>query len=130
MDSGLGMIRPGFLSEAERNELRALARDGLSEGRVVRRANALVLLNDGWSCAEVAAALLLDDDTVRSWQRLYQERGLTGLVVFHQGGSEGHLTCEQEAALVEWVRANLPRSTQVIGAWIHKSCGIDYSRAA
>src|SRR5712671_3535513 len=61
------MIRPGFLSKAERNELRALARDGRSEGRIVRRANAVVLLNDGWSCAEVATALLLDDDTVRRW---------------------------------------------------------------
>ena len=123
------MIRPGFLSAAERNELRALARDGLSEARVSRRANALVLLNDGWSCTEVATALLLDDDTVRSWHRLYEQHGPTGLVVFHQGGSEGHLTSEQDAALVEWVRVSLPRSTQVIGAWIHKTYGIDYSRA-
>ena len=61
------MIRPGFLSEAERNELRALARDGRSEARVSRRANALVLLNDGWSCTAVATALLMDDDTVRGW---------------------------------------------------------------
>ena len=123
------MIRPGFLSNAERDELRALARDGLSEGRVVRRANAIVLLNDGWSCAEVATALLLDDDTVRGWHKLYEESGLTGLVVFHQGGSEGHLTCAQEAALVEWVRTNLPRRAQVIGAWLHETCGMDYSRA-
>jgi transposase len=121
------MIRRGFLSETERKELRALARDGRSEARVSRRANAVVLLNDGWSCAEVAAALLIDDDTVRSWHKLYVEQGLAGLVVFHQGGSEGHLTCEQEAELVEWVRATLPRSTQVIGAWIHKTYGIDYS---
>ena len=125
----LGMIRPGFLSEAERKELRALARDGRSEARVSRRANALVLLNDGWSCSEVATALLMDDDTVRGWHKLYEEQGLTGLVVFHQGGSEGHLTLEQEAELAEWVRATLPRSTQVIGAWIHKTYGIDYSRA-
>jgi len=123
------MIRPGFLSEAERKELRALARDGRSEARVSRRANALVLLNDGWSCSEVATALLMDDDTVRGWHKLYEEQGLTGLVVFHQGGSEGHLTLEQEAELAEWVRATLPRSTQVIGAWIHKTYGIDYSRA-
>jgi transposase len=123
------MIRPGFLSEAERKELRALARDGRSEARVSRRANALVLLNDGWSCSEVATALLMDDDTVRSWHKLYEEQGLTGLVVFHQGGSEGHLTFQQEAELVKWIRATLPRSTQVIGAWINKTYGIDYSRA-
>jgi len=48
------MIRGGFLTSAERLELRALARDGLSEGRVTRRANAIVLLDKGWTCAKVA----------------------------------------------------------------------------
>jgi transposase len=81
------MIRPGFLSAAERVELRALARDGLSEARSARRANAIVLLNDGWSCAEIAVALLIDDDTVRAWYDLYAEHGITGLVVFNHQGS-------------------------------------------
>jgi len=39
------MIRGGFLSKAERLELRALARDGLSEARAARRANAIILLD-------------------------------------------------------------------------------------
>ena len=59
------MIRAGFLSEAERQALIVLARDGLAEYRIARRANAIVLLDTGWSCAKVASALLLDDDTVR-----------------------------------------------------------------
>ena len=42
-----GMIRGGFLSEEERKALVALARDNLVAGRVTRRANALVLLDDG-----------------------------------------------------------------------------------
>ena len=123
------MIRPGFLSHAERDELRALARDGLSEGRIVRRANALVLLNDGWSCQEVAAALLIDDDSVRSWHKLYAERGLTGLVVFHHPGSRSRLASDQEAALFEWVRTTLPLNTRAIGEWIAKMYGIEYSHA-
>jgi hypothetical protein len=53
------MIRGHFLSEQDRNQLIALARDGSVASRVTRRANALVLLDDGWSCQEVAAALLL-----------------------------------------------------------------------
>jgi hypothetical protein len=44
-----------------------MARDGLAEHRIARRANAIVLLDKGWSCARVAEALLLDDDTVREW---------------------------------------------------------------
>ena len=123
------MIRPGFLSAAERKELRALARDGLSEARVARRANAVVLLNDGWSCAEVAAALLMDDDTVRAWHDLYAGHGLTGLVVLQHQGSQSHLSVCQEAALFDFVRASLPRSTRMIGAWIADTYGVDYSHA-
>jgi transposase len=123
------MIRPGFLSADERNELRALARDGSSEARASRRANAIVLLDGGWSCAEVAAALLIDDDTVRSWHVLYAEHGLTGLVVMGHQGSKSHLPREAEAALVDWVRANLPRNTRMIGAWIARSHGVAYSHA-
>ena len=33
---------------------------------VARRANALLLLDDGMSCAQIAKVLFLDDDTVRS----------------------------------------------------------------
>lgn len=122
------MIRGGFLTNAERRELHALARDGLREGRVTRRANAMVLLNDGWSCEAVAAALLIDDDTVRAWYELYREQGLTGLVVFDVGGSQSHLSQEQEAALFDWVRETLPRTTRTIGAWIAEMSGVEYSR--
>jgi transposase len=122
------MIRAGFLTAAERRELRALARDGWSEGRVTRRANAMVLLDRGWSCAEVADALLIDDDTVRGWYELYEERGLAGLVVFDVGGSQSHLSQEQEAALFDWVRETLPRTTRTIGAWIAEMYGVEYSR--
>ena len=44
------MIRGGFLSVDDRNKLIALARDGSAASRVTRRANALVLLDNGWSC--------------------------------------------------------------------------------
>jgi len=124
-----GMIRPGFLSSEERQELVALARDGSAAHRAARRANALVLLNDGWSCDAVAKALFVDDDTVRSWRKLYEEHGLTGLVVFRQGGSESFLTAEQETELKAWVRLTAPRTTRVIGAWIRETFGHSYSHA-
>jgi hypothetical protein len=41
------MIRGGFLTAEERQDLTELARDGLAEHRLVRRANALVLLDRG-----------------------------------------------------------------------------------
>src|SRR3984893_2679197 len=74
-DSVSNMIRSGFLSEEDRKALTALARDGSSPCRVTRRANALVLLDEGWSCQQVAHALLLDDDTIRSLRKLFEQRG-------------------------------------------------------
>ena len=62
------MIQGGFLSKEDRGELIALARDGSAACRVTRRANAVVLLDDGWRCQQIAHAFLLDDDTVRGWR--------------------------------------------------------------
>ena len=75
-------IRPGFLDTASRQDLIELARDGSAAHRLARRANALVLLDDGMSCAAVAKLLLLDDDTIRSWHQLYEEEGIEGLASF------------------------------------------------
>jgi transposase len=123
------MVGGGFLTDGERRELRALARDGLSESRVTRRANAIVLLDDGWTYEEVAKALLIDDDTVRAWHRLYEEQGLVGLAVFHFGGGLSRLSAEQESALKAWAREALPANTSVVGAWIKATFGLDYSHA-
>ena len=76
------MIRGGFLSEEDRKALIALARDGSRVCRVTRRANALVLLDDGMSCQEVARVLLFDDDTIRDWHALFEQRGIEGLTAF------------------------------------------------
>jgi len=80
------MIRGGFLSPRQRAELIALLRDGHTEQRLARRANAMLLLDDGWSCERAAQALYLDDDTVRDWRKTYDEAGVEGLRRFEAGG--------------------------------------------
>ena len=76
------MIRAGFLDPESRRDLIDLGRDGSVAHRLARRANALVLLDDGMSCRDVARVLLLDDDTVRTWYRLYEDEGIEGLAGF------------------------------------------------
>lgn len=120
------MIRAGFLTPNDRAALTKLARDGSAAHRLARRANALLLLDKGWSCVEVAEALLLDDDTIRDWHKLYVDGGLAGLARFESGGSSSHLSRAQEEALVDWVTKTLPRSTRQIGAWIETEFGVVY----
>ena len=120
------MIRGGFLTVEDRKALIALARDGSSLARVTRRANALVLLDSGMSCQQVAKVLLFDDDTIRGWYELFELSGLEGLTRIEMGGSSGKMNFEQTEALKAWVNATLPRSTRQVGAWIEKEFGLVY----
>ena len=120
------MIRGGFLSAEDRRHLIALARDGSAASRLTRRANALVLLDDGWSCQEVAAAFLLNDDTIRGWHKLFEQRGIEGLTSFDVGGSASFLSAVQEEALKAFVATTLPRSTRQVGAFIAQEFGLVY----
>jgi hypothetical protein len=81
-DSSPCMIRAGFLDPESRSDLIDLARDGLAANRLARRANALLLLDDGMSCEAIAKVLFLDDDTIRTWYRLYEDEGIEGLASF------------------------------------------------
>lgn len=120
------MIRGGFLSPRQRAELIALLRDGHTEQRLARRANAMLLLDDGWSCERAAQALYLDDDTVRDWRKTYDEAGLEGLRRFEAGGSASHLSQAQEEELVVYVSQALPRSTREVGVFIQQVFGVAY----
>ena len=120
------MIRPGFLDSESRRDLIELARDGCVAHRLARRANALVLLDDGMSCAAVARVLFLDNDTIRTWYQLYLEDGIDGLAGFGHEGGICRLTVEQQGKLKAWIAETLPRTTRQVGAWIERECGIDY----
>jgi transposase len=120
------MIRSGFLDSESRRDLIELARDGSAAHRLARRANALVLLDDGMSCEAIAKVLFLDDDTIRTWYLLYQEDGIEGLASFGHEGGACRLALEQQDKLKAWIAAALPRTTREVGEWIARECGIEY----
>src|SRR3954464_14678467 len=118
------MIRGGFLTAEERRDLTELARGGLAEHRLARRANALVLLDRGMSCEEVGRVLLIDDDTIRTWHDLFEKDGVDGLAGFNYSGRASPLSLEQQATLKVWVGETLP--TREVGAWIEQAFGVVY----
>jgi transposase len=120
------MIRAGFLDPESRRDLIELARDGSVAHRLARRANALVLLDQGMSCSDVAKVLFLDDDTIRTWYQLYQKDGFDGLASFGYDGSACRLSDQQQDRLKAWITETLPRTTCEVGAWIEKEFAISY----
>ena len=120
------MIRPGFLDSASRQDLMELTQDGSAAHRLARRANALLLLDNGMSCEAVGKVLFLNDDTIRTWYCQYQEDGIEGLASFGQEGSACRLSHKQQDKLRAWIAATLPRTTYQVGSWIETEFGITY----
>ena len=75
---------------------------------------------------KVANALLLNDDTIRGWHKLFEQRGIEGLTSFDMGGSASFLSAAQEDALKVFVGTTLPRSTRQVGAFIEQEFGLVY----
>jgi len=119
----------GFLDKSTRAELEAILRQGGHEYRVGRRANALLLLDDGMSCEAIARVLYMDDDTIRYWRKLYQEKGLAWLEEFGYKGRKSELSLAEQDELKQWVSDKLPHTTVIVCEWIEKSFGVIYSRS-
>ncbi len=73
-------------------ELRAAHRAALNV-REAYRLNAVILLAEGWTAAQVGQALLLDPDSVRTYFKRYQQGGLDELLRLSFIGSEALLIC-------------------------------------
>lgn len=122
------MIEGGFLGAEGRSYLQAVVRRPSEKHGVARRANAILLLDDGWSCEDVARALYLDDDTVRGWHAAFASGGTQALRRFGWKGSRSKLSPNQEAELVETLSGRLFASTAAVMAHIEKCHGIVYSK--
>jgi Winged helix-turn helix len=112
------------VSSTRASELTSSRRCGKAETRLTRRANALLLLDHGMSCEEIAKVLYLDDDTIRYWYHLYSEKGLSWLADFGYRGRSCELTAVQQDAA-----QTLPRTTAMVGEWIENSYRVSYSRS-
>ena len=123
------MVRSGFLSAQDRKELLGCVKSQVEEHGVARRANALLLLDEGKSCTEVATVLYIDDDTVRNWHKQYLEGGWDFVVVNNWQGGLSRMTAEQEAGLSLWLEGRFCRSASEIQAHISDEFSLDYSRS-
>ena len=85
---------------------------------IARRANAILLLDDGESCARIAKFLYLDDDTIRSWHKTYLQDGWDALAFDGWKGGQSRMTQAQEAVLCAWLEARFCRSTVEIRAHV------------
>lgn len=123
------MIRAKILTACRRAELEQIVRRPGEDHGVARRANAILLLDDGKSCALIAEFLYLDDDTIRSWYKPYRSGGLDRLTTFDWKGGLSFLDAGQEAELCDWLEGRLCRDTRPVRAFIEAGFGVHYSHS-
>lgn len=123
------MVQGGFLSGEQRAHLEALVRRPSERHGIARRANAMLLLDDGLSCEAVARVLYLDDDTVRGWHDRFRREGVRALSVFGWKGGASRLTSAREAELTETLTRRRHASTAAVMAHIERACGVACSKA-
>ena len=64
------------LSSQEKGQLRRMIRSGRSSAQAITRARILLKIDEGWTAAQVAAALDVSERTVFRAKRRYAEEGL------------------------------------------------------
>jgi len=91
------------------------------------RIKAVLALNQGLSYQETANLLLLDDITIRRYEKEYKEKGIEGLLESRYQGSVAHLTKEQEAELKKHLKDKIYQTVKAVIAYVQKTYNISYS---
>lgn len=97
--------------------------------RYADRLKAMLLLNKGHSFAEVAEILILDDDTIRNWHRIFDDEGIEGLQRDLYKGGNSKLDDAQLDALAVQVEATLFLTAKAICSWVKSQWDVEYTES-
>lgn len=91
------------------------------------RIKAILLLHEGFSYADTGKILLLDETTIRRYEKEYQKSGIDGLLEDRYLGSQGLLTSLQEKALITQLKRHTYQTVQEIVAFVSRNYQQTYS---
>ena len=119
-------MRDFWLTEPELNELRTAHRSERNRHEAYKL-NAVILLGSGWKLKEVKAALLLDDETLRSYVQKYRAGGLKELLQSHYQGRACHLDDEQLSGFCQALESRIFLTTAEVIEYVEQAYGICYT---
>jgi transposase len=114
------------LTKKQRSKLHHAHRQE-SLARYAYRINTILLLDAGWSTRKISEALLLDPNTIRRYEKLYEEGGVELLCSDNYGGRECNLSEEEREELKTELKSRINLSTAEIISFVKKTFKIEYS---
>lgn len=95
--------------------------------RFADRIKAVLLLDSNWSVSDIAEALLIDPETVRTYGRLYESGGIEELCSFKYEGRESLLNVKEQNELILELCSRIYLTTQEVVSYIEKRFNVRYS---
>lgn len=89
--------------------------------------NAVILLGTGWNLADVHAALLIDDETLRSYVTKYKLGGLQMLIATHYHGRSCLLSEDQLTELKAELETTIYLTTHAVIEFVKRTCNVAYT---
>ena len=114
------------LSDEQLTELRSAHRE-VREIREAYRINAVILLGQGRAVKDVADALLMDPETVRTYFKRYQKGGVDELLRMSYVGSEALLDAGQLRALDEHLRDTVYQTAAEVARYVKDRWRVCYT---
>src|SRR5258706_9269487 len=84
------------------------------------RIKGILLLNKGYSPAQIAAILLLDEGTIRRYKQEYKKSGVDGLLENHYHGSKGHLSEVEEQELTLHLKEHIYQTVKEVVSYVEQ----------
>lgn len=91
------------------------------------RIKTILLLNQGFSYAEITRILLLDDSTLREYAEEYRRSGVDGLLEDHYRGGVSRLSPAQEQSLITRLDEQVYLSVKEIARVVEHEFGLTYT---
>lgn len=116
----------GFLTEEQIIILRE-AHYSCRMRKSADRIKAILLLNDGLSYDKIAEILMLDNGTIRRYEKQYEKTGVDGLIECRYFGSHGLLTKQQEIGLIIHLKHHVYQTVKEICSYAQRQYRKSYS---
>lgn len=91
------------------------------------RIKAILLLNEGFEYEMVAKILMLDETTIRRYEKQYKEVGVDGLLESRYFGSHGLLKKQQEMGLITHLRHHTYQTVKEVVIYVQSHYQQEYS---
>lgn len=115
-----------WLTNEELNELRTAHRAERNRNAAYK-INAVILLGTGWKLKQVKDALLIDDETLRSYVEKYRSGGIKKLLETNYQGRDCHLNDSQLDQLISELESKIYLTTNAVIEFAKHAFEVEYS---